>query len=302
MHILITGATGLIGSALCQTLAQSHNITALSRNQHKAKSKLPSTVKVIDSLDDCDFEQLDAVINLAGEAIADKRWSSAQKQRIFQSRLGLTEQLVNKIKACDTPPSVLISGSAIGYYGRQAPEDVVTESFSNVYPEFSHQLCKQWEELALRAHSPQVRVCLLRTGIVLSKNGGALAKMLPPFKLGLGGKMASGKQMMSWIHIDDMVNAINFLLENKNTQGPFNLTAPKPQSNLSFTKALAKTLKRPALFPMPEFVLKVLFGQMSDLLIYGQNVIPQNLQQAGFTFKYSELEPALADLLHPSSK
>ncbi|MEQ3515590.1 TIGR01777 family oxidoreductase [Pseudoalteromonas sp. BZB3] len=298
MKILITGATGLIGSALCKLLANKHELIALTRNINKAKNTLPNSIDVLDNLEDLNFDDLDAVINLAGEPIADKRWSAQQKQRIFQSRLGITEQIVTKINASDAPPKVFISGSAIGFYGRQPAENVITESYSSTYPEFSHQLCKQWEELALQAQSPDVRVCLLRTGIVLSKQGGALDKMLPPFKLGLGGKMASGKQMMSWIHIDDMINAIVFLLDEPNAHGAFNLTAPEPVSNTNFTQILAKTLNRPALFPMPEFVLKLLFGEMSDLLIYGQNVIPEKLEQQGFKFKFETLDTALNEVLN----
>ena len=298
MKILITGATGLIGSALCKMLADKHELIALTRNINKAKNTLPNSIDVLDNLEDLNFDDLDAVINLAGEPIADKRWSAQQKQRIFQSRLGITEQIVTKINASDAPPKVFISGSAIGFYGRQPAENVITESYSSTYPEFSHQLCKQWEELALQAQSPDVRVCLLRTGIVLSKQGGALDKMLPPFKLGLGGKMASGKQMMSWIHIDDMINAIVFLLDESNAHGAFNLTAPEPVSNTNFTQILAKTLNRPALFPMPEFVLKLLFGEMSDLLIYGQNVIPEKLEQQGFKFKFKTLDTALNKVLN----
>jgi len=298
MKILITGATGLIGSALCKILADKHELIALTRNISKAKNTLPNSIKSVDNLEGLNFDDLDAVINLAGEPIADKRWSAQQKQKIFQSRLSITEQIVTKINASDTPPKVFISGSAIGFYGRQPEEKVITESYSSTYPEFSHQLCKQWEELALLAQSPDVRVCLLRTGIVLSKQGGALDKMLPPFKLGLGGKMASGKQMMSWIHIDDMVNAIVFLLEDEKAHGAFNLTAPEPVSNTNFTQILAKTLKRPALFPMPEFVLKLMFGEMSDLLIYGQNVVPEKLKQQGFKFKFETLDTALNEVLN----
>lgn len=293
MKILITGATGLIGSALCKMLADKHELIALTRNINKAKNTLPNSIIVIDDLEKINFDDLDAVVNLAGEPIADKRWSAQQKQRIFQSRLRITEQVVKKINASDTPPDVFISGSAVGFYGRQPAEEVITESYSSTYPEFSHQLCKQWEELALKSQSPEVRVCLLRTGIVLSEKGGALAKMLPPFKFGLGGRIASGKQMMSWIHIDDMINAIVFLLEDKKANGAFNLTAPEPVSNITFTRILAHNLNRPALFPMPEFVLRLLFGEMSDLLIYGQNVVPTKLQEAGFSFKFRTLDKAM---------
>ena len=298
MKILLTGATGLIGSALCSALKDEHDIVALTRSITNAKRVLPKSTILIESLNKVDFDTVDAVINLAGEPIADKRWTSSQKQRIFQSRLSITTEIVEKIKLSGNPPKVFISGSAIGFYGRQAPGRDITESFTDIFPEFSHQLCKQWEEIALQAESPEVRVCLLRTGIVLSQHGGALKKMLPPFKMGLGGKMASGNQVMSWIHVDDMVRGIVFLLNNNNAKGPFNFTAPSPKSNNDFTKALASALNRPALFPMPELVLKVLFGEMSDLLIYGQKVVPERLEKLNFNFKFKNLDDALNQILN----
>lgn len=220
MRILLTGGTGLIGSALLKHWQNEHQLTVLTRTVRPGSS----AVQYITDLAKVDFNQLDAVINLAGEPIADKRWTDAQKDRICQSRWQLTEQLVQHITAASTPPAVLISGSAIGFYGRQGEQEI-SEEYQAFFPEFSHDICARWENLAWQANSPQTRVCLIRTGVVLAANGGALKKMLPPFKLGLGGKIGSGDQYMSWIHLDDMVALIDFLLHNDQISGAVNATA-----------------------------------------------------------------------------
>ncbi len=295
MNILLTGGTGLIGSALVTHWHNQHQLWVLSRDSHKAEKRLGNKAKVISELSAVDFNQLDAVINLAGEPIADKRWTAQQKQRLCQSRWQLTEQLVQAINAADTPPSVLISGSAIGIYGRQ-DASLIHEDFSHYHSEFTHLLCQRWEQIALQAQSDKTRVCLLRTGIVLSAKGGALAKMLPVFKLGLGGRVGSGEQYMSWIHLSDMLRLIEFLLLHPTLTGPFNATAPAPVTNTEFSQTLAKVLHRPAIFPVPAFVLKLLLGEMADLLLTGQRVLPANLVKAGFEFKFATLAPALQDL------
>ncbi|GAB60155.1 TIGR01777 family oxidoreductase [Rheinheimera nanhaiensis] len=295
MNILLTGGTGLIGSALVTHWHNQHQLWVLSRDSHKAEKRLGNKAKVISELSAVDFNQLDAVINLAGEPIADKRWTAQQKQRLCQSRWQLTEQLVQAINAADTPPSVLISGSAIGIYGRQ-DASLIHEDFSHYHCEFTHLLCQRWEQIALQAQSDKTRVCLLRTGIVLSAKGGALAKMLPAFKLGLGGRVGSGEQYMSWIHLSDMLRLIEFLLLHPTLTGPFNATAPAPVTNTEFSQTLAKVLHRPAIFPVPAFVLKLLLGEMADLLLTGQRVLPANLVKAGFEFKFATLAPALQDL------
>lgn len=301
MKILITGGTGLIGQALIQELLQSeHRIVLFTRDKstatHRFSTPTPHFESIVDKLDDIDFNKLDAIINLAGEPIVNKRWTEKQKQVLCESRWQLTSKLTDKILAADTPPSVFISGSAIGIYGRQG-ERHVDESFGDFYPEFSSALCKEWEALALKAQADKTRVCLLRTGIVLAEQGGALAKMLPAFRLGLGGPIGNGQQVMSWIHIQDMVNLILFLLNRPELNGPFNATAPNPASNTVFSKALASELHRPCIFKVPEFVLKLAMGEMSDLLIYGQHVYPKRLVDAGFQFRYPELNQALKDVL-----
>lgn len=291
MKILITGATGLIGRALVAQWQGQHQLYILSRSVAKAREILAIDASYDQSLDDIDLNQIDAVINLAGEPIADKRWTELQKQKICQSRWQLTETLAEKIQQCATPPKVLISGSAIGFYGRQG-NTVVTEEHSSFYPEFSHDICARWENLAQRAAGAKTRVCLLRTGIVLSGKGGALAKMLPLFKLGLGGPIGDGQQFMSWIHLDDMVRLIDFLLQHDDLSGPFNATAPRPVSNKQFSQLLAERFGKKAPFTVPAFVLRLAFGEMADILLYGQNVQPKRLVDRGFQFHYPQLKEA----------
>jgi len=296
MQILLTGGSGLIGSALIKHLTNQHTIIVLTRNTIKAAQKLDNKVKLITQLSEVDFNHTDVVINLAGEPIADKRWSKHQKDIIEQSRWQITQQIVDKIKASETPPHTLISGSAIGYYGRQsnAPID---ETFQDCFPEFTHSLCNKWEQIALEAESPYTRVCLVRTGIVLASRGGVLGKMLPAFKLGLGGPISTGEQVMSWVHIDDMVQLLLHILNTKQLSGAINATSPKPVSNAEFSKLLASTLKRPNAFRVPKFLLQQLLGEMSDLLLYGQNIIPQKLLDSGFVFQYPDIESAFSQLL-----
>ncbi|GGD55267.1 TIGR01777 family oxidoreductase [Lacimicrobium alkaliphilum] len=296
MKILMTGGTGLIGSRLLSRLPEGHQVTVLTRNLAEAQMLLGRRARWMSSIKSLtNLDEYDAVINLAGEPIADKRWSDEQKERICQSRWQLTQKLVDLCQAGNNPPKVFISGSAIGYYGRQ-DDEFISEYHPSCHDEFSHRLCKKWEEIALQAQSDTTRVCLLRTGIVLSRRGGALVKMMPPFKFGLGGPMGNGEQYMSWIHISDMVSAIMFLLEQPDTQGAYNLVAPNPVTNKDFSQALAQDLHRPCVFTMPAFVVKILFGEMSDLVLYGQRVIPKRLQEAGFHFQHQHLDEALASL------
>lgn len=292
MRILLTGATGLVGQALIKRWQHQHQLFALSRNSVKAGQLLGPAVQVVAELEDLDFNKLDAVVNLAGEPIAAKRWSESQKQQICQSRWYLTEQLVALIQQANTPPHTLLNASAVGFYGRQGSE-AIDESYQSYYPEFSHDVCARWENLANRAKSTKTRVCITRIGIVLAEQGGALQKMLPAFKLGLGGTIGSGEQYMSWIQLDDLVAAFDFLLNKPELSGVFNATAPMAASNRQFTRLLSERLQRPALLPMPAFVLRLLFGEMADLLLFGQNIYPQRLLDAGFHFQYSQLRTAL---------
>ncbi|MGY3806461.1 TIGR01777 family oxidoreductase [Aeromonas veronii] len=297
MKILITGGTGFIGRKLVAHLKVNHEVVVLSRQGSRAYSLLGHDIKVLDNLDRLDdLNDVDTVINLAGEPIAAGRWSESRKQLLCDSRWLLTEQLVDLIKLSSTPPKVLINASAIGWYGRQGTE-TLDEQYRSPNDEFTHQLCQQWETLAQEAQSRQTRVCIVRIGLVLGMDGGALPKMLPPYRLGLGGPMGSGSQMMSWIHVQDLVRAMLFLLEHEECSGIFNGTAPHPVSNREFSQTLATTLHRPHLFFVPAPLLQLVMGEAADLLLTGQKVIPARLQQAGFHFSYPELSSALANLL-----
>lgn len=291
-HILITGGTGLIGRTLITALKKQYAMTVVTRDPSRAKRLLGEQVNCITSEELTSVDKYDAIINLAGEPIADKRWSDAQKERICNSRWKITQQLVDLINTSSNVPSVLVSGSAIGVYGRQG-DTVVTEDFTDFHDEFSRAVCQKWENIALQANT---RVCVMRTGVVLSGEGGALSKMLMPFRLGLGGPISTGKQFMAWIHIADMVNAIQHLLSNKDAQGVYNFTSPNPNTNHFFSLALAKRLERPCIFRVPAFVIKTLMGESSDLVLYGQKVIPERLISEGFAFTFPTLKEALADL------
>ncbi|MBW2957004.1 TIGR01777 family oxidoreductase [Hafnia paralvei] len=297
MRIFITGGTGLIGKPLCQRLQTLHHeLTVLTRDPQKGRERLGDNVSYVTSLDALsNLDGYDAVINLAGEPIADKRWSEEQKQRLCHSRWDITQRIVELIHNSTKPPSVLLSGSAVGYYGDQ-DEALVTEE-DPPHHEFTHDLCARWEGLALQAASDKTRVCLMRTGIVLSPNGGALSKMLPLFRLGLGGEMGSGRQYMPWIHIDDMVNAILYLLECPTLNGPFNMTAPYPVHNEQFIATLGEILGRPTVVRTPAFAIKTLMGEASVLVLTGQRAVPKRLEEAGFGFRYFELEDALRNVL-----
>ena len=298
MNYLITGGTGLIGKAFIESLPKyTSQITVLTRDKIKAKKLLGSSINCIDELSIVDIENSDVIVNLAGEAIADKRWSETQKDKICQSRWGITQQLVDLINQANNPPSVFISGSAIGIYGRQNKHPI-DENFEHFHQEFTHHVCSTWESIALSAASDKTRVAILRTGIVLAKNSGALAKMIPPFKFGLGGKIGDGEQIMSWIHVEDMVAGILHIQQSETLQGVINLTAPKPVSNDQFTHALASTLNRPCRLSTPAWLLKILLGEMADLLLFGQNVVPTKLLDSGFSFKYPNIDEALTHLIN----
>jgi len=295
MHILLTGGTGLIGKHLCPFLLNRHKVTVLSRNPIQANVLLTHQVHAVKSLDEVDFEDIDAVINLAGEPIVNKRWSESQKRRLLDSRINLTLQISKAISRCETPPHTFISGSAIGFYGRQGDKHI-DEEFNDIYPEFSHVLCRDWEHAATKAQSSKTRVCLLRTGVVLAKQGGALSKMLPAFKFGFGGPLGHGHQGMSWIHINDMIQLILFVLTHDDLHGPINATAPNPVDNNEFSQTLGTVLSRPAMLRMPSWLLKLMMGEMSDLLIHGQFVMPNKLLAHNYRFHYPELKPALESL------
>lgn len=296
MKILITGGTGLIGRHLIPRLLElGHSIIVVTRSPDKARQLLDARVELWKGLSECsNLDGIDAVINLAGEPIADKRWTKEQKQRLCNSRWQITQKLVELIAASSQPPGVFISGSAAGYYG-DLGEVVVTED-EPPHNEFTHKLCARWEQIACGAQSDATRVCLLRTGVVLAPKGGILGKMVPPFKLGLGGPIGNGRQYLAWIHIDDMVNGILWLLDNA-LRGPFNMVSPYPVRNEQFAHALGHALHRPAVLRAPATAVRLLMGESSVLVLGGQRALPKRLEDAGFTFRWYDLEEALGDVL-----
>ncbi len=293
---LITGGTGLIGKALCQKLlSEGNSVIVLSRQPEIVPDICGDKVIGIKSLDEVSNEtRIDAVINLAGAPVLHLPWSKARKQVIEKSRIGLTAGLVDWLSYRDQKPECLISGSAVGWYG-DGGNRVITEK-STFNDEYTHRLCDGWEQQALYAEQLGVRVCIVRIGLVLSLSGGLLKKMLLSFKLGLGAQLGDGKQYMPWIHINDILNLLVFLVNKQNINGIFNGCAPNPVTNKTFTKVLAKHLRRPALLKIPAWLLKLGLGEMSRLLTTGQQALPDQARINGFDFEFNNLDDALNDL------
>ena len=300
MQYLVTGGTGFIGRRLVgQLLNAGHQVTVVSRQHARdVRQLLSSRVKPVGSVTAVNPSvYYDAIINLAGEGIMDKRWSASRKRELLDSRIGVTLELCDLIERMEQKPGRMISGSAVGYYGTDHGAQKLDET-APAGNDFAASLCNRWEQATDRIRAMGVAVTIVRTGIVLHPDGGALQKMLPPFRLGLGGPIGHGDQMMSWIHMDDMVALLLFLLDDSRTHsGVFNAVAPNPVDNRTFARALGKAVKRPACISTPAAALKLLLGESATLLIEGQAAIPANLQKAGFTFKYPELGGALSSLL-----
>ncbi|MEB0310048.1 TIGR01777 family oxidoreductase, partial [Pseudomonas sp. 10B1] len=265
MHILLTGGTGLIGRQLCKSWrSQGHQLTVLSRRPDEVRRLCGDSVRGIARLDDVGADPIDAVVNLAGAPIADRPWTRKRKALLWESRVGLTEQLLAWLERREQKPRVLISGSAVGWYG-DGGERELNEDAAPVALDFASRLCDAWEETAQRAEALGIRVVIVRTGLVLADGGGFLQRLLLPFKLGVGGPIGSGRQWMPWIHIQDQVALIDFLLNRTQAQGLYNACAPYPVRNREFAKTLGTVLHRPAFMPLPAFALRALLGEMSVL-------------------------------------
>lgn len=295
-HILITGGTGFIGRNLIPLLKEkSYEITVLTRSPDKYNAfPIFNNITLTSSLSE--VSPIDIVINLAGANLSAKRWSNNYKQEIVESRLNLTENLIVWLQGQPHKPHTLISGSAIGFYGARGNEILNEDSTSGSASEFQVRLCTRWEDAAYRAESLGMRVCCIRTGVVLGAEG-ALQKMLPAFKFGMGGKLGTGNQYFSWIHIDDHIRAVSYLIENQDLSGAFNLTAPHPVTNQRLTKVIGKNLQRPTFATMPAFALKIIVGEMATMLLTGQRVRPKKLEESGFNFEYPTIDEALEDLI-----
>jgi len=302
MKIVIIGGTGVIGSVVCQTLKKrGDEILLISRNAESAKSK-----KILaDNYFTWDYKSIEklipkingfeALINLSGTPIAGKRWNKKYMEEIRNSRVNTTSLLTDAICKCNKKPNVFISASAAGYYGNRG-EIILTED-SSAGNDFLSNVCVEWENASEKVTDENVRLVLIRTGIVLTKKGGAFKKMLLPFKLFLGGPLGNGKQWFPWIHIYDEVNAIVFALENIKINGPLNLTAPTSIRMNNFSKALGKVLRRPSFFKVPKFVLRIAVGKIADNLVLSQRVYPQKLIDNEFQFQYDTIDKALEDLV-----
>lgn len=301
MKILVTGATGFIGKRVVQQLLDAGDeVVVLTRNIAKAALKLGSKCEYYQWMDTTSspppleaFNNVEGIINLMGEGIADKRWSEEQKKKIYDSRIEGTRRLVEAMEKLEKKPQVLVSSSAIGIYGNRGDEELTEDSKTS--DDFLARVCKDWEDEAFKAEKLGLRVATIRTGVVLGQGGGALKKMIPIFKLGGGGPVGNGEQVMSWVHVDDLAAMFIEVAKDSSLKGIFNGTAPYPAKNKEFTKALGKALHRPAFLPAPSFALKIVFGEMSQVLLDGQKVMPEKFKKANFKYRYPTLEMALKE-------
>jgi uncharacterized protein (TIGR01777 family) len=291
MKILVTGGTGFVGHSLCPALAaDGHEVVILTR---QPAPRMPAAgVSSVTRLDGLDASDFGGVVNLAGAPIGDGRWTEARKKLLLDSRVNTTARLVEWMARAKRRPPVLVSASAVGYYGEQGDRPITEDTPPT--PGFTHDLCAAWEREAAKAGELGVRVCLMRIGVVLDDGGGALAKMLPAFRMGAGGRLGTGKHWFPWIHRADVTAICQWLLESDQARGAYNVGAPNPVTNAEFTRALGRALGRPTVLPMPEAALKLLFGEMSELLLVSDRMLPKRLLDEGFKFLYPDLDRALA--------
>jgi uncharacterized protein (TIGR01777 family) len=296
VKIVIAGGTGFLGNPLTARLAsEGHDVVILTRRAGSSRAAVREVVWTPDGTRgpwSAELDGADAVVNLAGESIAGKRWSQAHKQEILDSRVNATRSLAAAIARASHPPSVFVSGSAVGYYGPRGDE-MITEATAPGR-DFLARVCARWEDEANRAAGPRTRVVCVRTGLVLERDGGALPQMLPPFKVGVGGPVGSGRQYWPWIHRADWIDLVRWSIRTEGVNGPLNATAPNPVTNAEFASALGRALRRPAFMPAPAFALRLMLGEMADaLLLSGQRAVPAKAEALGFTFKYARLDEAL---------
>lgn len=306
MRIVLSGGTGFIGRSLASRLiAEKHRVFLLTRNPQAARDMASESLEILqwDGKTLGQWVQLvenaDAVINLAGESVGARRWSQKQKARLINSRLDATKAIVAAIAQAKNKPSVLINASGVGYYDHVENGDV--EESHPPGKDFLSQLAIGWEREATAAESYGVRVARLRFGVVLAKGGGALKRMMLPFKLFVGGTIGSGRQWLPWVHRHDVLNIVLFVLENAKLSGPVNVVAPEPVTMKEFCKALGKAMHRPSWVPVPAFALRLLLGEMADMVLTGQRAIPSRLQEAGYKFLYPKLDDALAAIFRSES-
>ncbi len=301
MRVFVTGATGMIGRALVpRLLARGDEVLAFVRDPERARGVLGPGVELLGTSADepalsASLGRSTALVNLGGEPLAEGRWTEARKRALRESRVGLTRRLVSALEAVDERPRVLVSGSAVGYYGDRGDAPLTEDDAAG--PDFAARLCVDWENAALAAERGGTRVVRVRTGVVLSGTGGALAKMLPAFRLGLGGPLGSGVQVVPWIHLNDEIAILLAALDDERLTGPVNATAPEPVTSREFAAALGRALGRPARVAVPGFALRLALGEVAGLLLGGQRALPRRLEAVGFRFCFPGLDAALADLL-----
>lgn len=305
-RILISGATGFIGRVLCRRLVkEGYEVVALSRDPTRGNESLPNQVNIVrwdtktaEGWDDY-ADGAYAIINLAGESIASGRWTQQKKHRILESRLNAGEAVLQAVERVENKPKVVMQASGIGIYGNR--NDEILDEFSPAGSGFLVEVAKQWEQTTEKVEAMGVRHVIIRTGVVLGAGGGFLSRVLLPFRLFVGGRLGSGKQWIPWIHIDDEIGAIVFLMEKENLQGVFNLTAPNPLTSKEFFRFLGKAMRRPSWLPVPGFVLRVFLGEMAkELILSGQRAMPKRLLESGYEFLYPQAELALREILEPN--
>jgi uncharacterized protein (TIGR01777 family) len=303
MRVFITGGTGLVGGRLVSRLLErSDTPVVLSRNQAAARTRFGPSVEVVEGDPTvADAWQVvvgtcDAVVHLAGENIFANRWNERVKAALRDSRVVGTRNVVQAIDMASRKPRVLVSASAVGYYGPRGDEPLTEESPPGA--DFLAGVCVEWESAARTMQAPDVRLVIVRIGVVISPDGGALAQMLTPFKLGVGGPVGNGRQWMSWVHTDDVIGVILHAVDSADVSGILNATAPEAVSNKQFSKALGRALGRPSFFPVPVFMLRLRFGQVAEVIATGQRVLPRRAQMLGYKFRFPLLDEALADVLH----
>jgi len=305
MKIAITGGTGFVGTRLIQKLSNSeHNLVVFTRDKQRGERTFPK--KAFPNVEIVEYNPLqagswqneiansDAIVNLAGAGIADQPWTPERKQEILDSRLETTKYIVEAIKQAETKPQVLVNASAVGYYGTS--ETATFDETSGAGNDFLASVCQKWEATAKEIENTETRLVILRLGIVLGE-GGALGKMLTPFRLFAGGPLGTGKQWFSWIHLDDLVNLIQETINSAAYQGVYNATAPNPVRMSELCETLGEVMQRPSWLPVPEFALKLILGEAAQAVLEGQNVLPKRTQEQGFTYQYPTLKPALANIV-----
>ena len=297
MNILVTGGTGFIGQHLCCELSgRGHELMVLSRSPARARKVLPAGTVVLTDLDQVSAgTRVGAIVNLAGEGIAERLWTETRKKKLVESRVGVTRELGKLVRRLETPPEVLVNGSGVGFYGDAGDADLDEDS-SALRRDFGYLLCDAWEQAAREAAGETMRLCVVRTGVVLGP-GGMLGRLLPLYRLGFGARLGDGEQWVSWIHIDDMVRVLVTCVENRSTGGLYNAVAPAPVTHARFHQALARLCRRPGFLRIPAWPLRTLLGEMSILFLGGQRVRPRRLQEQGFRFRFADLDSALTQIL-----